>query len=345
MKSLQKKLLNIWKKWEPDIDESGELDEFITHYHSSIRWMENYVSDHMRRIMFAINCFQDEEKRNKFIEQTIHDSYKKFCIGKDKIPRYAKEYVDVTLCRELYGITFLKDYRGYYNGRIHPMKEFWWKNSNHSVIDLYDERLLWMNSSFFSHMTVSVAPTKNNSEWLELIWNEGWGNILSEMWMGERIDHSWVHPKNNYGVNFEKFRSLIWEDRAVKDDEQNIDEIMNEGTDTVRDFWNDKFPFMSLVDNDTRGLKTKLLEKLEEFEPFISDEFRKEIRFREDKMRKVYMGFVDDIKKSSHPLEFREHPEFSFTCHANTDESKCWNPTFMTEDLWKDLDFEGIFRK
>ena len=309
----QKKLLNIWKTFDPsDLDPDSELNKFIIKYHPSVGEMKDIVSRRIDRINKAIRYFNDKELREQLIKYRIQRSWSIFggsdrdgnpsVKGDEKEQKITllrvKESIEDDLLQDLYGF-FISD-----------------KNDGLNPAFLPDgDQKIW---SSYGYEEDEIGKE------LDDIWKNIWDRLGTK---GAYLDEGWFIE--NEGKARESLINLIWKDQKYDHGlrtEQMI-RLKNYSPMIPDDF---KKELNSRIKESERVIK-KYLKAKDEYDKKSEEIFEKGGTSGE-KMRamKKELGMTDSI---------------NFTHWSAYYSEQTWDREFVTEDLWGDLDLFEVAKE
>ncbi len=304
----QKKLLNIWKTFDPsDVDPDSELNKFIIKYHPSVGEMKDIVSKRIDDLNKALNYFADKELREKLVKFRIKrswgiwawDSFKEEDEKEQKIRLFrVKESIEDGLLQDLYGF-FISD-----------------GNSGLNPSFLHDgDQKLW------SRYDYEGEPIEKD---LDSIWESIWERLGTK---GAYLDEGWFIE--NEGKARDGLKDLIWKDQEYKNGlrtEQMI-RLKNHAALIPDDF---KKELNSRMKESERVIK-KYLKAKDEYDKKSEEIFEKggTSGAKMTQMKKE-LGMTDDINFLHLSVGYPE---------------QTWDREFVTEDLWGDLDLYEVAKE
>ena len=221
----EKKLSNIWKNFDPNVEDK-ELNRFILNNHSSVTKFHNEISNEISHLMSAISRFQNEEKRNELIDRCITREYglwvKPFYEKEHKpIGSQFKGFLDMELSRNLFAIELVNGSGELKSDYI----RFKWD-------DEYSEEQCMSNlySWFFKATVENNAPNQDGVPEITARYSDGnlderWEN----MWRFYEDDYGWSNKK---WMNRERdaLMKMIWDDLKpdLKNRVEDIDSLVPE---------------------------------------------------------------------------------------------------------------------
>ena len=304
----QKKLLNIWKTFDPsDLDPDSELNEFILKYHPSVGEMKDIVSARIDRINKSIRYFKDEELREKLIKFRIKrswfifagSSFEKDDEKEQKISLLrVKESIEDDLLQDLYGF-FISD-----------------KNDGLNPAFLPDgDQKIW---SSYGYEEDDIGKE------LDDIWKNIWERLGTK---GEFLDEAWF--SENEGKARESLINLIWKDQEY-----------NHGLRTEQMIRLKNYSPM-IPDDFKKELNSRMKESERVIKKYLKakDEYDK-------KSEEIYeKGGTSGAKMTEMKKELGMTDSINFTHLSAYYSEQTWDKEFVTEDLWGDLDLYEVAKE
>ena len=276
MSKYKKKLLNIWKTFDPK-NPDEELNEFIREFHPSIFYFKDGVSGESDKLNLAIKLFKDADYRKEFIKDSIYRDMKitgwgDAVTGERKFEEddlkmrilKTKEFVDQSLCRFLF-LIFLSDGFELTANEPENINSLFLKRKI-EVEELDKDGIPERKYIFVDAYDPRVLDEDWNSLWQ-------YDYPVDEFW----IPKAWLDKGNRFD---EKLKDLIWND------------------------WETDY-------GSTRsGLKSELVEKLGKLSIIMPDDFKEELHLREEKAKtivKKYLDLCPDGKRRDDPPTFTHY--------------------------------------